>query len=247
MTDKSETLPLTLISGGSRGLGLGIAERLLNMGQSVAAFSRKPSSHTDKLSAQFPDRFAFLEGDLGDPLSIKAVVKTVEKTLGPITGLVNNAGMTHEALLVMQPEEKMEQILQVNLVGTLHLTREVTKRMMVRRAGSIVSVASIVGIRGYKGVAAYSSAKAGMLGMTRALARELGGRSITVNAVCPGYMETDMVQDMNKKQLAQIVRRTPLGRPGQVDDVSGVVAFLLSDDARFISGQVITVDGGLTC
>ncbi|RAU23554.1 3-oxoacyl-ACP reductase [Paramagnetospirillum kuznetsovii] len=239
--------PLTLVSGGSRGLGLGISEVLLGRGESVVAFSRRPSEDTDRLAKQYGGRFHFLTGDLADVPALQKLVKTVERDIGPITGLVNNAGMTFEQLLVLQPEEAIHRVLDVNLTGTLMLTREVTKHMMVRRFGRIVTISSVTGIRGYKGTAPYSAVKAGLLGMTRALARELGGRNITVNAVCPGYMETDMVHDMNPKQLKQIVRRTPLGRPGQVEDVSGVVAFLLSDDARFVSGQTLTVDGGLTC
>ena len=137
--------------------------------------------------------------------------------------------------------------MQENLKGTLFLTKYVTHRMMVRRMGRVVNISSIVGIRGYSGVVPYSAAKSGINGITRSLARELGKRNITVNSVCPGYMETDMVQDMNQKQLKKIVRRTPLGRPGNVEDVSGVVLFLLSDDARFVTGQTLTVDGGLTC
>lgn len=239
--------PLTLISGGSRGLGLGIAKVLLARGERVVAFSRRPSPETERLEKEARGVFRFMPGDLGDIDGLKRLVKTVEREVGPITGLVNNAGMTFEALLVLQSEADINRIIDLNLKGTMMLTREVTKHMMVRRFGRVVTISSVTGIRGYKGTVPYSAAKAGLLGMTRALARELGGRNITVNAVCPGYMETDMVNDMNPRQLKQIVRRTPLGRAGQVEDVAGVVAFLLSDAARFVSGQTITVDGGLTC
>lgn len=239
--------PLTLISGGTRGLGLGITKVLLARGEAVVAFSRRSSEEAQQLATDYNGRFHVLQGDLANVAELKKLVKAVERDIGPITGLVNNAGMTFEQLLVLQPEDAIERVLSVNLAGTLMLTREVAKHMMVRRSGRVVTISSVTGIRGYKGTVPYSAAKAGLLGMTRALARELGGRNITVNAVCPGYMETDMVNDMNPKQLKQIVRRTPLGRAGQVEDVSGVVAFLLSDDARFVSGQTLTVDGGLTC
>ncbi len=247
MSKQSHQKPVTIISGGSRGLGLDASRRLLADGGCVSAFSRKATPEATELQAAYPDHYLFTELDISDIEGIGNLTDCTEKALGPITGLVNNAGMTHESLLVLQPLEKIDQVIQVNLLGTLNVTREVAKRMMVHRFGRIVTIASIVAVSGYKGTAAYSASKSGLIGITRALARELGGRNITVNAVCPGYMETDMVEDMSAKHLGQIVRRTPLGRAGDVGDVSGVIAFLLSDDARFISGQSITVDGGLTC
>lgn len=246
MASNHEKPSVTLISGGSRGLGMGIAKRLLDQGNSVATFSRKPSDGTDALSREYPDSFFFFSGDLGDHDSLRTLVRRVERDIGPIDGLVNNAGMTFESILALQPDDAINRIIDINLKGTLFLTKYVTHRMLRRQRGRVVNISSIVGIRGYSGVVPYSAAKAGINGITRSLARELGQRNITVNSVCPGYIETDMVEDMNQKQLDQIVRRTPLGRPGSVDDVSGVVLFLLSDDARFITGQTLTVDGGLT-
>jgi 3-oxoacyl-[acyl-carrier protein] reductase len=238
---------VALVSGGSRGLGLGVVEALLESGRRVATFSRKPSSEIEALAAKHGERLLFLAGDMGDFKGLRALVSKVEKEFGPIGGLVNNAGITHEALLIMQDDEAIHRVIDVDLKGTIFLTREAAKRMAVRRHGRIVNISSIVGIRGFSGVAPYSAAKAGMLGFTRSLARELGRRNITVNAVCPGYMETDLVKDMNQKQLQQIVRRTPMGRPGAVDDVVGAVRFFLSEEARFITGQTLTIDGGLTC
>lgn len=236
---------IVLVSGGSKGLGLAIVRTLLARGDSVATFSRHSTPEIEVLLDSYPDRFDFAEGDMMQSDTFRVLVKKFEKKLGGLTGLVNNAGTVAEALLARQDSADIFRLLQTNLAGPLLLTREVARGMMIRQRGRIVNISSIVSVSGYKGTAAYSATKGGVNSMTRALARELGGRGITVNAVAPGYMETDLVKEMSPKHLAQIVRRTPLGRPGTVEDVSNVVAFLLSDAAQFISGQTIVVDGGL--
>lgn len=235
-----------LVTGGSRGLGLAIVRTLLGRGDSVATFARNSTQEIEKLLADYPNKFDFSEGDMFNSKVFNGLVKGFEKKLGGLTGLVNNAGTVSEALLARQDVENIEMLLEVNLKGPLLLTREVARGMMIRKFGRIVNISSIVSVSGYKGTAAYSATKGGLNAMTRALARELGGRNITVNTVAPGYMETDLVKQMSSRHLAQIVRRTPLGRPGTVQDVSDVVEFLLSDKARFISGQTIVVDGGLS-
>jgi 3-oxoacyl-[acyl-carrier protein] reductase len=238
--------PISLVSGGSRGLGAAIVERLLSDGHRVGTFARRSSAQIEDLQARYPDTLLFLHGDMAEPESFPGLVKEVENRFGRLTGLVNNAGIVSEELLARHRPEEISRLLKVNLEGPLMLTRQAARGMMIAGLGSIVNVSSIVSVSGYKGTAAYSATKGGVNAMTRALARELGGRGITVNAVAPGYMETDLVANMNPRHLKQIVRRTPMGRPGQVDDVVPVVAFLLSDAARFISGQTIVVDGGLT-
>ena len=238
---------VVLVSGGSKGLGLGVCQRLLDMNARVATFSRSATKEVTTLAKDNPDKFMFLTGDTSNKESVQAIVNQVEKEFGPIFGLVNNAGVVDETLLSLQKDEDIERVFDINLKGTLYLTKQAMRGMMIRASGRIINISSIVGIRGFKGVAAYSATKGGIDGMTRSLARELGSRRITVNSVAPGYMETDLTHDMNPKQLAQIVRRTPLKRPGTVEDVAGVIAFLLSEDAAFISGQTIVVDGGLTC
>lgn len=235
-----------LVSGGSRGLGLAIVEALLAEGHRVATFSRRGSADVERLQQQYPDSFVFLQGDMAQPEQFPELVRAVEKRLGRLTALVNNAGIVNEELLGRQSTDAIESLLAVNLRGPLLLTRQAIRGMMIQGRGRVVNISSIVSVSGYKGTVAYSATKGGINAMTRALARELGGRGITVNTVAPGYMETDLVKEMSEKHLAQIVRRTPLGRPGTVEDVVGVVKFLLSDAAGFVSGQTIVVDGGLT-
>jgi 3-oxoacyl-[acyl-carrier protein] reductase len=237
---------VTLVSGGSRGLGLGIVKALLSIGHRVCTFSRRETPEIKELRAAYPDAFMFLPGDMANPETFSALVKAFESQLGRLTGLVNNAAIVAEELLARQNEDDIERLLNVNLRGPLMLTRQAVRGMMINGHGRVVNISSIVSVSGYKGTAAYSATKGGVNSMTRALARELGGRGITVNAVAPGYMETELVAEMDPKHLKQIVRRTPLGRAGQVDDVVGVVLFLLSDAASFVSGQTIVVDGGLT-
>jgi 3-oxoacyl-[acyl-carrier protein] reductase len=238
--------PVTLVSGGSKGLGLGIVKALLKDGHKVATFARRDNPDVAEIVRAYPDSFMFMVGDMAEPETFPAMVRQVESRFGRLANLVNNAGIVAEELIARQKVDDIERLLAVNLRGPLMLTRAAVRGMMIEGRGRIVNISSIVSVSGYKGTVAYSATKGGINAMTRALAREMGGRGITVNAVAPGYMETDLVADMDPKQLKQIVRRTPLGRPGQVEDVVGVVRFLLSDAAGFVSGQTLVVDGGLT-
>jgi len=246
MTDSMTEPQVVLVSGGSRGLGLGLAQALLESGSKVAAFSRAESAEIQSLRAEFPDTFRFAEADIADQTRTAALIAEMEQSLGPIGALVNNAAVVNEALLARQAVEDIDRLIDVNLRGTLLLTRQVVRGMMIRRYGRIINISSIVGVSGYKGTVAYSATKGAIDAMTRALARELGGRNITVNSVAPGYMDTELTAQMSQNHLRQIVRRTPLGRPGRVEDVVGLVTFLMSPAASFISGQTIVVDGGLT-
>jgi len=247
MTHAVSDRPVALVSGGSRGLGLAIVMALIDRGYRAATFSRRPTKEIAALAERAADRLFFVEADLADTPSLAGLVRRVEGKLGPIEALVNNAGVAPSGLLVHQDERTIRQVLDINLVGSLLLTQQVVRGMMVRQRGRIVNISSIVSIRGDKGTAAYSATKAGIDGMTRALARELGGRGITVNSVAPGYMETDLVGHLDAKQLSRIAKRTPLERLGRTEDVAGAVLFLLSEQASFITGQTLVVDGGLTC
>jgi 3-oxoacyl-[acyl-carrier protein] reductase len=239
---------LILLSGGSRGLGLAVARELLAAADfRIATFSRKPTTELEQLSAQFPDRLHYLPGDMSDSASLSRVVTTVEKTIGPIDALINNAGIAYDGVLAGMPPEQIEGLIRVNLTGALLLSRLVIRRMLLRSSGNIINISSIIGTRGYSGLAAYSATKAGLDGMTRALARELGGKQIRVNSIAPGYLETEMTRTLSEFQRDQVIRRTPLGRLGLPSDVVGVVLFLLSPASAFMTGQTLVVDGGVTC
>jgi 3-oxoacyl-[acyl-carrier protein] reductase len=166
----------------------------------------------------------------------------------PLYGLVNNAGVAAEGILATFPNVETEKVINTNLVAAIRLARLALRRMLKQRTpGRIINISSIIGTRGYTGLAAYSASKAGMDGVTRALAREVGRRNITVNSIAPGYLETEMSSGLEPRQRQQIINRTPVGRLGRVEDVLPLLQFLLSDGAAFITGETIIVDGGISC
>lgn len=243
---KDENNKVAIVSGGSKGLGLALCKGLLERGFYVATFSRKSTPELEALNREFNGRLLWEAIDITDSKALGGFLKQVKKTFGWIGYLINSAGMANEGLLTTMKASEISRMVDVNLEGALILSQLCVKQMMVRKFGAIVNISSIVGHRGYKGVAAYASTKAALDGMTRAMASELGPMGIRVNSVSPGFMETDMTSELTDKQKARITRRTPLGRLGEVEDVCDVVAFLLSDEARFVTGQTITVDGGFT-
>lgn len=234
-----------IISGGSRGLGKALIKGLLTSGYQVSTFSRKPTDFTAEQSQN--DNFFFVPVDMADSRALSEFVKLAESRFGPVYGLINCAAIAIDGVIATMPDESFEQLLSINLLGTLRLTKLVVRGMLVNHVpGAIINVSSIVGLRGYSGMAAYAATKGGLDSISRALARELGGRGIRVNSIAPGYVQTEMTQNMTQQQQNQIIRRTPLGRLGLPEDVVGPVLFLLSDAGRFITGQVLVVDGGLT-
>lgn len=234
------------ITGGSRGLGAGIVQAFLDAGERVATCSRSATPATDAWAKSHPDHFLFVEADLSKPDDAKAYVDATIERWGKVDVLVNNAGVARDGILGMTSDDDLDTVIDLNLKGTLYVSRLVSRRMLARRSGSIVNISSIVGLSGYRGLAVYSATKAAMDGLTRALARELGSRGITVNSVAPGYLRTEMSHGLDEAQLQQIVRRTPAGRLGEPADIARVVQFLVDPANSYLTGQVIVVDGGLT-
>jgi 3-oxoacyl-[acyl-carrier protein] reductase len=244
------TQRLVIVTGGTRGLGLGIIRDLLLADYAVATCSRKLSQDLQGLLDQYEGRLRWVAAEMGNAGSeSEFMASAVAWADGrELYGLVNNAAIAGEGILATYPNVEVERIVQVNLVGTLRLTRWFVRTLLTRNtAGRIINISSIIGSRGYTGLVAYAASKAGLDGATRALAREVGRRGITVNSVAPGYLETDMSASLEAGQRAQIVRRTPMGRLGIVSDVTPIVRFLLSDEAGFITGQTLLVDGGISC
>jgi 3-oxoacyl-[acyl-carrier protein] reductase len=239
---------VVVVTGGSRGLGAGIARAFLDGGDRVAICARSVTPQVESwlAAADTADRVLFVPADLSKVEDADAFVKAVVDRWGRIDVLVNNAGFARDGILGMFADEDLDTVIDLNLKGTLYVTRQVSRRMLARRSGSIVNISSIVGLSGYRGLTVYSATKAALDGLTRALARELGSRGITVNGVAPGYLRTEMSHGLDEAQLDQIVRRTPAGRLGEPEDVARVVRFLTDPRNTYLTGQVIVVDGGLT-
>ena len=241
-----------IVTGGSRGLGLSMIEGLLTDGYRISTCSRTKTAKLEALLAHpdFGSRFFWGPCRVGEADEVDSFVRDAVTWAGDdgIWGLVNNAGVAQAGILASFPNVESEKILKINLLGAIQAARAVSNYLIGRPGGGrILNISSIIGSRGYNGLAAYSASKAGMDGLTRALARELGRRQITVNSVCPGYVKTEMSSTLNPAQLMQIVGRTPLGRLATEEDVLGLVRFLLSDAAGMITGQSILVDGGVSC
>jgi len=240
-----------IITGGSRGLGKALVNGFLADGYSVSSCSRKKTEFVESLEgdANFKDRFFWKQVSVGDDDQSDTFVGECVEWAGDkgLFGLVNNAGIAMAGILATFPNVETEKILRVNLFGAIQMARAVSQVLLKKnQGGRIINISSIIGTRGYNGLSAYTASKAGLDGFSRALARELGRRQITVNSVAPGYFKTDMSSTLNEAQLSQIVRRTPLGRLAVEEDVVELVKFLASDKAAFITGQTILVDGGLS-
>jgi len=184
-------------------------------------------------------------GDVADPEQAKALVERVESELGDIDALVNNAGLTRDTLIARMSDEDWDAVLDTNLRGTFHMCRAVARKMLRRRAGSIVNLTSVVGLHGNAGQVNYAASKAGIVGLTKSLAKELGNRGVRANAIAPGYIDTELTGVLPDEVRNLILGNTPLGRLGTPEDVAGAVRFLCSDEAGFVTGEVLLVDGGL--
>jgi 3-oxoacyl-[acyl-carrier protein] reductase len=239
-----------IVTGGNRGLGLGIARKLVGEGYCVIAVARNP---TDSLTTAMEEAgranagsFHFVPFDLAKIEDIASFVKKLRKDFGSIYGLVNNAGMSFDGALSLMPNSRIEQLVRLNTLSPIVLTKYVVRSMMADGGGRIVNIASITGYTGYSGLSVYGATKASLIGFTRSLAREVGRMGVNVNSVAPGFVDTEMTQGVEEEQRQQIARRSALRRLTEIDDVANAVEFLLSCKSKSITGTVLTVDAGST-
>jgi 3-oxoacyl-[acyl-carrier protein] reductase len=239
-----------LVTGASRGLGLGIVRRLAACGYRSIALARKPTDALDGATEEARragcGEVRFVPFDLSAIDEIARMVRQLRKDFGPLHGLVNNAAIAHDGALALTANSRIEQMVRMNTLSPIVLTKYVVRSMMADGGGRIVNVASIIGFTGYSGLTVYAASKASLLGFTRSLAREVGRMRVNVNAVAPGFMRTEMTQGLEDEQLRQIERRSALRHLPEVDDVAQAVEYLLSDKAKSITGTVLTVDAGNT-
>ena len=225
-----------LVTGGNRGIGLSIARALAAAGHRVTVTTR---------SGDAPDGLTAVRCDVTDPASVDAAFTEVEKTQGPVEVLVANAGITDDTLLLRMSEEQFTRVVDANLTGAYRVARRAASPMLRKRFGRMIFISSVVGLSGGAGQVNYAASKAGMVGVARSIARELGSRNITANVVAPGFVDTDMTRELPEARRAEILKQVPLGRYAAPEEIASVVVFLASDAANYITGAVIPVDGGL--
>jgi len=227
---------VVLVTGGAKGIGLACAQKFAELGDRVAITYN---------STQPPDGFLGIKCDINDTAQVDAAFTQIESELGPVEILVSNAGVTKDTLLLRMSESDFSSVIDTNLTGAFRVVKRATQGMLRARKGRIILMSSVVGMLGSAGQANYAASKAGLVGFARSLARELGSRSITVNVVAPGPVQTDMTAALSEDRLQELTKAVPLQRMATADEVAGVVAFLASSDAAYITGALIPVDGGL--
>ena len=247
MSQKFLADKVALVTGASRGLGKAIALALAAEGAPIAAVARSEEALKETLEAiratggvAEPSSF-----DVADEAAVEAAVEKIAARFQHIDILVNNAGVTRDGLLMRMKSEDWDAVIDTNLKGAFHLTKPVGRLMVKQRAGRIINISSVIGLMGNAGQANYAASKAGLIGFSKSVAREFASRSITCNVVCPGFIETDMTRDLSDDLRKKLLERIPLQRLGQPDDVAGAVVFLCSPAASYITGQILTVDGGM--
>jgi 3-oxoacyl-[acyl-carrier protein] reductase len=236
---------VAIVTGGSRGIGRAIAEALAEAGARVAVVARNAERASAAASKLPGEGHAGFSCDVADPAAVAATLEAVEAQVGPVDILVNNAGITRDNLLMRMKDEEFDEVIAVNLKGAFNFTRAVTRGMMKRRDGAILNISSVVGLIGNAGQANYAASKAGLIGLTKSVARELASRGVRCNAIAPGFITTDMTDELGEKQIEELKGRIPLGSLGDPADVAGAARFLVGPGARYITGQVLAVDGGM--
>lgn len=234
-----------IVTGGTRGLGLAISERLLKDGYKVIAVARRETADFVALKATH-SAASFHAFDLNETAGIKDLADTLIEAHGVPWGLVNNAGLGADGVLATMHNSDIERVMRINALAPIILTKFLVRPMLRARQGRIVNISSIIATTGFSGLAAYGASKAALEGFTRSLAREVGRVGVTVNAVAPGYMATEMTEGLQGEKLQSIMRRSPLGRLAEPSDAAGAVAYLMGEDGRSVTGTVLTVDAGST-
>jgi len=236
---------VALVTGGSRGIGLAIAQALAEGGAHVAVVARDAGRATGAATSLSGDEHRGYACDVSDPDQARQTIERVESELGPVAILVNNAGITRDNILLRMKDDEFDEVIATNLKGAFNLTRAVARGMMKRKDGVVINISSVVGLMGNAGQANYAASKAGLVGFTKSVAKELASRGVRCNAVAPGFIHTDMTAELSDEQVEGLREHIPLGRLGEPEDVAGVVRFLAGPAARYITGQVLAVDGGM--
>ncbi|HTH17777.1 MAG TPA: 3-oxoacyl-[acyl-carrier-protein] reductase [Magnetospirillum sp.] len=233
-----------LVTGASGGIGGAIAKALHAAGATIAIHGTRREA-LDALAAELKDRVHVLPANLSKPEEVEQLAKDAEAALGSLDILVNNAGITKDGLILRMKDEDWDAVINVNLTAAFRLSRAAVKGMMKRRTGRIINITSIVGVTGNPGQVNYCASKAGMIGMTKALAQEVASRNVTVNAVAPGFIATPMTDELNDEQKARINAQIPAGRMGSSEDIAATVLYLASNEAGYVTGQTLHVNGGM--